>query len=430
MSETSYESLVDIVESLQAELIETKVRLAALEAERSAPRPQREERADRRSFLRLAGTGLAATAGAVVASATSTAPAAAATDDPVLAGRTTQATGTARTAVGNSSGTTLQPVTFQASNDTTLDSTRPSAFRIALAGTTTGADASNGTFKVGVYGESIADDRGVAVYAHNSPNHVGFPSNIQIGVLATCQRGGAGITKYAGYFIAGGAGNSVGVRASSASTAGIGVQASGTVAVEGIGRTAFLATGAGGGSPGMIRQVPAAATGAPTFAAFKGEQMRDSAGDLYLCVADGTPGTWRRVAAQHPSFNTAGGPVNLLPNPIRVVDTRNAGAQNNNGQRLAPNADVAFQITGVGPGGGVPAGAKAVLGNVTAVEPSGGGFLSLFPTAFAGTSNLNYIPNQNLANSFLCALDGTGKLRARSGVSSTHLIVDIAGFLF
>ncbi|MFN2445053.1 MAG: hypothetical protein ABR606_05650 [Vicinamibacterales bacterium] len=69
-------------------------------------------------------------------------------------------------------------------------------------------------------------------------------------------------------------GSGIGVLGASAS--GIGVQASGTRA--------------------PIRLVPSAVPGAPSSGFHEmGEMMVDSNGDLYLCKATGTPGTWKLI---------------------------------------------------------------------------------------------------------------------------------------
>lgn len=427
MEQQSIESLTSTVASLQAELQETRARLAALEAERAAPPPVAV--GDRRAFLRTVGVGLAAAAGATVGTA---APAAAATDDPVLAGRTTEATGTARTAIGNASGTVLQPITFQASNDTNVDAVIPSSYRIAAAGTTTGSDATNGT-RVGVYGHVVPSGYGVLGRAGTAPESA-LGGN-QVGVSGTARSTTAAEHPMGGAFraVAEGAGansQSIGVRADAEGNNSYGLIASGeTVGVFAYGVTALHLQGNGFQGAVIYQQTRNEVGPFPSRDSRRGEQLRDTNGDLWLCTVSGTPGTWRKAAAQHPSYSNAGGPINLLASPVRVVDTRNPGAQNNNGQRLAAGVDVTFQITGLGVFG-VPAGATGVVGNATVVAPSGQGFLSIFPSTFANTSNLNYIPNQNLANSFVCALTPAGKLTVRSGSASTHLILDIAGFMY
>ena len=112
-----------------------------------------------------------------------------------------------------------------------------------------------------------------------------------------------------------------------------------------------------------------------------GDQWRDSTGAMFLCTTSGTPGTWRRVVAQHPDYANAGGSVNLLARPIRVVDTRptSTAPLKNGGARLAPSTNTSFQITGTTVAGvSVPAGATGILANITATDTLGSGFFSVF----------------------------------------------------
>lgn len=49
------------------------------------------------------------------------------------------------------------------------------------------------------------------------------------------------------------------------------------------------------GGKAQLRLVPASTRGKPTGAHSKGEIYMDSTGALFVCVIDGTPGTWRKV---------------------------------------------------------------------------------------------------------------------------------------
>ena len=185
---------------------------------------------------------------------------------------------------------------------------------------------------------------------------------------------------------------------------------------------------------GRLRQTTAATVGAPTFSAIAGEQWRDRKGDLYICVATGTPGTWRKVAAQHPAYGAAGGSINFLHSPIRVLDTRptSTAPQKNGGKALQPATDLVVTIAGVKVGAvSVPAGATGVIGNITAITPTANGSVVLRAENIAvpNTSNLTFTKGVNVANGFTCALSPAGKLRVRSSVA-THVVIDVAAFVF
>jgi hypothetical protein len=108
---------------------------------------------------------------------------------------------------------------------------------------------------------------------------------------------------------------------------------------------------------------------------YAGEMIRDANNDLWLCMTSGTngiPNTWRKVTALATGYD--GGALNLLPSPIRLLDTR-AGAPVGN---LRPGAPVAYQGTINVPAAGVtyqmqtiPSGATAVFGLLTAALAPG-----------------------------------------------------------
>jgi hypothetical protein len=107
-----------------------------------------------------------------------------------------------------------------------------------------------------------------------------------------------------------------------------------------------------------------------SFAA--GEQIRDAAWALWLCTAGGAPGTWVPVAVTQPGY--LGGGLNLLPIPIRLLDTR-AGAPVGNDR---PGVPIAYHGTLNVPAAGVtyqgqtiPSGATAVFGLLTAALAPG-----------------------------------------------------------
>ncbi|MFN8022829.1 MAG: hypothetical protein U0Q03_14985 [Acidimicrobiales bacterium] len=116
--------------------------------------------------------------------------------------------------------------------------------------------------------------------------------------------------------------------------------------------------------------------------------------------------------------------IAMLPSPQRLLDTR-IGL----GGPLAPVSDSvrSMQVGGVA---GVPAGAAAVLVNLTATEGTGGGYAAAFPCGVGVplVSNLNFARGQNVANAALVKLapDGTMCLRANLPV---HLVVDVTGYV-
>jgi hypothetical protein len=153
----------------------------------------------------------------------------------------------------------------------------------------------------------------------------------------------------------------------------------------------------------------------------QGDMLVDLNGVLWLCVADGTPGTWIEVSH---------GGMRLLPGPQRAYDSRVG-----NGPRVNQGETVTIPIAGVVPG--VPLNALGVIANLTVDRTLGGGFLTAYPagTPVPGTSNVNWNTNdQTIANGATIGLGGGGislfaDASVPAGTPATHVIVDVAGYI-
>ncbi len=114
---------------------------------------------------------------------------------------------------------------------------------------------------------------------------------------------------------------------------------------------------------------------------------------------------------------------------------RDAMVSNRGSARLAPPKRIEIQVTGrqvTGPDGTattIPDGITAVSFNVTAVEPDGNGFVTVWPCAATrpGTSNLNYSRGAVDANGVIAPVDADGTACLYSH-RATDLVVDIAGW--
>ncbi len=114
----------------------------------------------------------------------------------------------------------------------------------------------------------------------------------------------------------------------------------------------------------------------------------------------------------------------LVPvTPGRLMDTR----EGLGGLVLGAGETRELQVAGRE---GVPAtGAIAVALNVTVVDPTGAGFLTVWPTATRPTaSNLNFVGLQTIANSVLVGLGPDGKVRIFNSSGTTDVVVDVAGW--
>jgi hypothetical protein len=128
--------------------------------------------------------------------------------------------------------------------------------------------------------------------------------------------------------------------------------------------------------------------------------------------------------------NGAGLLYNPLPAPVRLLDTRPGesacdapGAPLGNDATRTQTATVACS--------GVPASAKAVVGNATVVNFISTGFhwITLYPFGAAqpNASNLNFHENHIVPNAFWSGLSNDGKFSIYSH-ASTHFIVDLTGY--
>ena len=179
---------------------------------------------------------------------------------------------------------------------------------------------------------------------------------------------------------------------------------------------------------GRLWQKPLGTVGAPAAGSHKrGEQIRDQNGNLYICVADGVPGTWQKVAGLDSAYT--GGAIGFLPAPIRLLDTRTGSAWTAGSNHI-------LQVTGVNVGGiSVPAGAVGVVGNVTVVQPTGGGDLRLYPAgaSLPSTSSINFAAGQIIANGVIVGLDSAGRFSIRVDMpagTSANVLFDASGFIF
>ena len=111
----------------------------------------------------------------------------------------------------------------------------------------------------------------------------------------------------------------------------------------------------------------------PTDASVKGEMLVDSAGVMWLCIADGTPGTWISDLAQRHRY--------LAPDAAACIrqSCRSAGKlQSGRRRHSTTRASIADHRCRRQ---GVPAEARAQsFGNITVTQEDAGGFATIWPT--------------------------------------------------
>jgi hypothetical protein len=199
----------------------------------------------------------------------------------------------------------------------------------------------------------------------------------------------------------------------------------GSIGVYGKGPIGVLGTGAVGGvfsgTDTALSLTPTGTSGPSTTESLKGDVLVDADGVLWLCIDNGTPGTW--IAVSH-------GGVRMLPSPWRVWSSTDVG----DGSKLSGGEIRDIQIVGAVPG--VPAPARAIVGNLTIHRTDGGGYLTAFPagTPRPFTSSINWdSPGKTVANAITVGLGASGAISLFADVSpggpATHAIVDVAGYV-
>jgi ELWxxDGT repeat protein len=119
--------------------------------------------------------------------------------------------------------------------------------------------------------------------------------------------------------------------------------------------------------------------------------------------------------------------------PARLLETRSGvGLSTVDGANLGEGTLAAGEVyeLPVVNRGGVPGGASAVMLNVTAVRPSGSGYLTVFPCGedVPNASNVNYVAGQVVPNAVLAKVGVGGRVCVFT-FAETHLLIDVSGYV-
>jgi 5'-nucleotidase len=112
--------------------------------------------------------------------------------------------------------------------------------------------------------------------------------------------------------------------------------------------------------------------------------------------------------------------------PERLLDTRNAiGAP---AGRVPAGGQIELAVIGSG-ATKVPAGATSAILNMTVTEPTGAGYLTVYPcgTTRPETSNVNFRNGQTVANLAIAAIVANGKVCIYSS-QPAHVLADVSGW--
>jgi hypothetical protein len=139
-------------------------------------------------------------------------------------------------------------------------------------------------------------------------------------------------------------------------------------------------------------------------------------------------GTWNLALKVFERPDTTADDFYTVP-PCRAVDTRDPDGAFG-GPVLSSGATRLFTLAGRC---GVPAGADAVALNVTAINATGSGSLTLFPgdEAAPATSSINFSAGQNRANNAMIKLSDSGTLGVKPAVGGNgqvQVTLDVVGY--
>jgi len=109
--------------------------------------------------------------------------------------------------------------------------------------------------------------------------------------------------------------------------------------------------------------------------------------------------------------------------PCRLLDTRSGSA-------LVSGTAYVLTMQGFC---GIPVSARAVALNVAVVQPTGSGYLTLYPADQSAplASTINFSANQVLSNNAIVLLSADGKIKILplvGGSGTVHVVVDVAGY--
>jgi subtilisin family serine protease len=147
------------------------------------------------------------------------------------------------------------------------------------------------------------------------------------------------------------------------------------------------------------------------------------AGSAYSIAVDGYGGVSGSIALQtswQPGPPSSATPTDYVPlEPARLADTRMTGF-------VAGGSSLELQVTGRA---GVPGDAAAVVLSVFATEPTGPGFVTVFPCGEArpNGSSLNYVAGATIANTVIAKV-GVGGRVCLFTLATSHLGVDVNGY--
>jgi hypothetical protein len=148
-----------------------------------------------------------------------------------------------------------------------------------------------------------------------------------------------------------------------------------------------------------------------------------SAGKVNLFNANGTIDLVADIVGYYSPDNT--GKQFFPVTPVRALDTRNGTG----GFSAAVGQGASIDL-GIRGANGIPNTASAIVMNTTAVLPSGGSFLTVWPTGVTRplASNLNFVPGDIIPNLVQVGIGSNGKVSLFNNAGAVNLVADLTGY--
>jgi hypothetical protein len=207
--------------------------------------------------------------------------------------------------------------------------------------------------------------------------------------------------------------------------------------VYGESSTGYSVYAGGAGRIGVAKHI---AVGPPSSGTYDlGDIVRDETGNMFVCVVGGSGplSTWRKIAGPK-----SAGQLHLLSVPLRAYDSRPGepaatggdGKIVTNGNAVAPTTRVVSLRKGLSGGAlvdAVPAGASAALFNLTTVDTTVVGYLSVVSSGqpWSKTSASNWgATGQSVAGYVTSAVNANAQIDVICPLNSTHFLIDVVGY--
>ena len=124
---------------------------------------------------------------------------------------------------------------------------------------------------------------------------------------------------------------------------------------------------------------------------------------------------------------TGGAPFTPIT-PTRILDSR--GLNGGWNSKLEVGAPRDLQVRAPGNPHGVPAGATALIANVTVTNADSQSYLTVWPSGVdqPEVSNLNFLPGQNIPNLVTIGIGSNGAIRFANNTGKVDVVVDVVGY--